>query len=175
MNLRKTLAAGVLGLAATLLAVQVPTDAAAQVPNKADKRKAALKQKLAAQKAAAEAEKAKAALNDAKYANAKPAPADVKPPAAPARPMPTAQVARLIDQAIDARLAAANVKASPDASDAEFLRRVYLDITGVIPTPEKGVAFLDDRSPDKRARLIDELLQSANYGRHMADIWTNLM
>jgi hypothetical protein len=172
MNVRKTFAAAVLGVAATLLAVQAPTDVAAQVPSKAEKRKAALKQKLAAQKAAAQAQKAK---DDAKYANAKPAPADVKPPAAPARPMPTANLARLIDQGIDARLAAANVKPSPDASDAEFLRRAYLDITGVIPSAAKAVEFHDDRSPDKRARLIDELLQSPNYGRHMADVWLTLM
>ena len=172
MTLRKTLAAVALGLAATVLAVQSPTDAAAQVPNKADKRKAALKQKLAAMKAAAEAKRAK---DDSKYTNAKPAPTDVKPPAAPARPMPTTDLANLIDRAIDARLAAANVKPSPESSDAEFLRRAYLDITGVIPSPEKAVEFLDDRSPDKRARLVDALLESPNYGRRMADVWVTLM
>src|SRR5438067_13911177 len=89
--------------------------------------------------------------------------------------MPTADLARLIDRAIDQRLSTAEVKPSPNASEAEFLRRVSLDITGVIPTAEKAAAFLDDRSPDKRARLIDELLQSPNYGRRMADVWATLM
>jgi hypothetical protein len=166
MNLRKTLAAVVLGLATALLAAQSP--AGADEPTKAEKRKA-LKQKFAAKKAA------EPAKDDPKYANAKPAPTDIKPPAAPSHPMPTAALAGLIDRAIDQRLASAEVKPSPDAPDAEFFRRVSLDITGVIPTAEKAAAFLDDRSPDKRARLIDELLQSPNYGRHMADIWTTLM
>ena len=43
------------------------------------------------------------------------------------------------------------------ATDEEFLRRVYLDITGTIPTADKARAFLDDKSPDKRAKLIDEM------------------
>src|SRR5581483_4766810 len=57
-------------------------------------------------------------------------------------------------------------------TDEEFLRRAYLDITGVIPTVEKARTFLDDKSPDKRAKLLDELLADPNYGRRMADIWT---
>jgi len=166
MNLRKTLAAVTLGLATALLATQVPAGAADQT-TKADKKKA-LKQKFAAKKPA------EPAKDDPKYANARPAPADIKPPAAPAHPMPTAALAALIDRSIDQRLASAEIKPSPDASDAEFLRRASLDITGVIPTAEKAAAFLDDRSPDKRARLIDELLQSPHYGRRMADIWTTL-
>jgi hypothetical protein len=57
------------------------------------------------------------------------------------------------------------------ADDAEFLRRASLDITGVIPPPDKVIAFLASKQPDKRARLIDELLASPHYGRHMADLW----
>src|SRR5262249_26296213 len=65
--------------------------------------------------------------------------------------------------------------ASPKTNDAEFLRRVYLDLTGVIPGAEKAAAFLDDASPDKRAKLIDELLASPAFSKHQADIWTKLM
>ena len=72
--------------------------------------------------------------------------------------MPTAALAQLIDSQITQRLRAGNIEPSPPATDAEFLRRVYLDITGVIPTADKAAAFLDDKSPDKRAKLIDELL-----------------
>lgn len=54
------------------------------------------------------------------------------------------------------------------AGDAEFLRRVYLDLTGVVPTPAEVRAFLDDRSSDKRAALIDRLLDSPAFARHMA-------
>src|SRR5207248_11599959 len=78
---------------------------------------------------------------------------------------------KLIDQSIQQRLSSEKVTPAPRADDAEFLRRVYLDITGVIPPADKVAAFLDSKQPDKRARLIDELLANPNYGRHMADLW----
>ena len=80
-----------------------------------------------------------------------------------------------IDQLIAARLKAEKVPASPRADDAEFMRRVYLDITGVIPTAEEATAFLDSKDPNKRRKLIDELLASPKFGRHMADIWQELL
>src|SRR5438046_1746047 len=43
--------------------------------------------------------------------------------------------------------------------------------TGVTPPADKVVSFLNSKQPDKRSRLIDELLASPNYGRHLADIW----
>jgi hypothetical protein len=84
-------------------------------------------------------------------------------------------LAQRIDEAIDARLRADKVAAAPRCDDAEFVRRVYLDITGRIPSAEKVAAFLDSREPDKRAKLIDELLAGADYGKHQADIWQSLL
>jgi hypothetical protein len=84
-------------------------------------------------------------------------------------------LARLIDQHINQRLDAEKVPPSPRADDAEFLRRAYLDITGVIPPADKVAAFLDSTDPDKRARLVDELLDSPQYGRHQADIWQAML
>ena len=81
MKVRRILAATVLVLGTVVLASQVPADLAAQ-DSKADKRKA-LKQKLLAEKKAAEEKKPVAAPD------AKPAPTDIKSPAAPAHPMPT--------------------------------------------------------------------------------------
>src|SRR5215212_7799701 len=72
----------------------------------------------------------------------------------PAGRLDALAVARLIDTAIDERLSAEKVTPAPPADDAEFLRRVYLDITGVIPPADKVVAFLESKQPDKRARLI---------------------
>lgn len=86
-----------------------------------------------------------------------------------------ASVAQQIDRAIQTKLDAAQVPAAAPASDAEFLRRVYLDITGVIPPADKAAAFLDSKDPNKRAQLIDELLASPSYGRHLADIWQEMM
>ncbi|HEX5271077.1 MAG TPA: DUF1549 domain-containing protein [Gemmataceae bacterium] len=61
--------------------------------------------------------------------------------------------------------------AAVPAPDAEFLRRVTLDLTGTIPTAADARAFLKDTSPDKRARLIDRLLASPEYARHMRDVF----
>ncbi|OYW11552.1 MAG: hypothetical protein B7X34_02995, partial [Acidobacteriia bacterium 12-62-4] len=64
----------------------------------------------------------------------------------------------LVDQHLFAKMAADNVRSAPAASDTEFLRRVHVDLTGRIPTPEVAEAFLADPAPDKRAKLIDQLL-----------------
>jgi Protein of unknown function (DUF1549)/Protein of unknown function (DUF1553) len=84
-------------------------------------------------------------------------------------------VAAEIDRHITARLADAKIPASGLADDAEFCRRLCIDITGKIPTADRAAAFIDSTDPDKRAKLIDELLASPEYGRHFATIWTNLI
>lgn len=80
-----------------------------------------------------------------------------------------------IDHFIETRLASEQLKNADKADDAEFLRRVYLDIVGVVPPAAKVKSFLDSKEPDKRAKLIDELLASSQYGKHMADIWDDLL
>jgi Protein of unknown function (DUF1549)/Protein of unknown function (DUF1553) len=86
-----------------------------------------------------------------------------------------AAMTQLIDREIRQRLDAEKATASPVCDDAEFIRRVSLDITGVIPPADRVVAFLDSADPAKRAKLIDELLASEHYGRHMADLWQALL
>ncbi len=86
-----------------------------------------------------------------------------------------AALARVIDQAITAKLKAEGVKPSDRADDAEFLRRVHLDLTGKVPTKEAAAAFLADTNPNKRAKLIDQLLDSKEYGVHLTDLWASLM
>jgi hypothetical protein len=85
------------------------------------------------------------------------------------------QLAARIDRAIEEKVGAERVALSPRTSDAEFLRRVYLDLTGKLPVLEKAVAFLDSKEADKRAKLIDELLTSKEFGAHMADVWQALL
>ncbi|MBA4062976.1 MAG: hypothetical protein C0501_04570 [Isosphaera sp.] len=74
---------------------------------------------------------------------------------------------------IDAAIAAGHpdfaTLAAPPADDAEFVRRAYLDLAGTIPTVAEVRAFLDDKSPGKRAGLIDQLLASPGYVRRM--VW----
>jgi hypothetical protein len=82
-----------------------------------------------------------------------------------------ALLVELIDSQIQAALDAQGLKRAPTADDAEFLRRVTLDLQGVVPSAERAAAFLDSTEPDKRARLIDELLASSRFGEHMGDVW----
>ncbi len=82
-----------------------------------------------------------------------------------------AALAARIDQFIDARLADEKVPAAPIASDAEFLRRVYLDLTGRIPAVSEAHAFLRDPAPDKRRKLVEQLLHSGAHVNHFTNIW----
>ena len=81
------------------------------------------------------------------------------------------ELAVLVDQQIDARLSSEGVRAAALADDAEFVRRIYLDLHGTVPTLEQVKRFLADAEPNKRARLIDSLLADAQYGQYLADIW----
>lgn len=76
-----------------------------------------------------------------------------------------------IDQAIAAAVPDFDKKAAPLAGDAEFLRRVYLDLTGMVPTPAQARAFLADNDPSKRAKLIDQLLASPEHARHLQQVF----
>lgn len=82
---------------------------------------------------------------------------------------------RLIDHEIQAKLDSAGLPTSPLADDAEFLRRIYLDLNGVIPSADEVVAFLRSRDPQKRAKRIDELLKNPKYGEHMGGIWGRML
>ena len=65
------------------------------------------------------------------------------------------------------------VTSSPQATDEEFLRRIYLDVIGRIPTMQEAEAYLADENPRKKGILIDELLDSPDYVRHFTTVWTN--
>lgn len=82
-----------------------------------------------------------------------------------------AALAALIDRHIDTRLKAEGIRPAGTADDAEFLRRVYLDLHGVVPTAEQAARFLDDPDANRRTRLIDTLLASPRYGEYLGDIW----
>ena len=65
--------------------------------------------------------------------------------------------------------------ASPPLNDAQFVRRIYLEIGGRIPTFDETVRFLDSKSATKRADLIDELLQSPDYVSHTYNFWADIL
>jgi hypothetical protein len=74
----------------------------------------------------------------------------------------------LIDQAIARKMTADSVEPAPRTTDTEFLRRIYLDLSGRIPTPAQSERFLNSTDPAKRAKLIDELLAAPAYADQFA-------
>src|SRR5207302_10313244 len=60
-------------------------------------------------------------------------------------------------------------------TDAEFIRRASLDVAGVLPTPDEARAFDADASSDKRAKLVDRLLQTPAYADYWATKWGDLL
>jgi hypothetical protein len=94
--------------------------------------------------------------------------------APPALPSPEDTAAR-VDAALG-RALGPKATLPPLADDGTFQRRVCLDLTGKLPDPAEMRRWLDDRRPDKRAQLIDRLLQSdgyaVNWGRYWRDVVT---
>jgi hypothetical protein len=74
----------------------------------------------------------------------------------------------MIDRLVQQKLDALGLTASGNCTDADFLRRAYLDVIGLVPTAQEARAFLTDHTPDKRARLIETLLARPEY----VDFWT---
>jgi hypothetical protein len=73
-----------------------------------------------------------------------------------------------VDQHVFSKLKMLSILPSDLCTDQEFVRRVYMDVCGVLPTSEETKAFLDSKDANKRARLIDTLLERPEY----ADFWT---
>ena len=89
---------------------------------------------------------------------------------------PTRQVSsstKHLDRHINAVLKRENIQPSKVSEDTEFLRRVHLDLTGEIPTPEEVLDFLKDGSPNKRQKKIDQLLGSEPYIDYWTRLWVN--
>jgi hypothetical protein len=79
---------------------------------------------------------------------------------------------RQIDRLIESKM---EREAAPSATDGEFLRRVCLDLTGMVPTAAEARAFLDDPSPYKRQKLIDGLMAGPQYARHMQNVFDAML
>ncbi len=84
-------------------------------------------------------------------------------------------MSRRIDQLISERCDREGVRPAELADDSEFLRRVHLDLTGVVPSVAETREFLNDLSANKRAETIERLLQSPAHVTHLANTWRNIM
>jgi hypothetical protein len=80
-----------------------------------------------------------------------------------------------IDRLLDRELRQAGLTPAPRTTDEQFLRRVSLDLVGRPPTPEQVLHFVADQAPDKRARLIDRLLDSDAHARRQARYWREVL
>ena len=80
-----------------------------------------------------------------------------------------------IDTLVLKKLEAIKLPPSPQCSDHEFIRRAHLDAIGVLPTPEEVRKFTQDTRPDRRARLIDALLERPEYVDYWSYKWADLL
>ena len=79
------------------------------------------------------------------------------------KPYPEIQTNNFIDEFVGAKLKKLRVRPSELTTDAEFIRRVYIDTIGKLPTSDEVRAFLEDTQPDKRSRLIDTLMEMPDW------------
>ena len=83
--------------------------------------------------------------------------------------------ANYVDELVFARQRALQLNPAPVCSDPVFLRRVYLDVIGALPTADEAAAFLDSKEPDRRTKLIDALLRRDEYASFWALKWADVM
>ncbi len=80
-----------------------------------------------------------------------------------------------LDDLIEAKLTERGGRPNPPVSDEVFLRRIYLDVAGRIPTLREAQAFLDSSDPNKRVELIDALLSSPDYVSNLYNLWADTL
>ena len=85
------------------------------------------------------------------------------------------QAAAKVDALVEANYLRQATSPNPETDDYQFVRRIYLQITGAIPTHAQIEEFVSDRSANKRETLIDRLLNSPGYVSHQYNFWANLL
>src|SRR4051812_26587330 len=95
-----------------------------------------------------------------------------QPPTRPA--LPAVDATHPIDRFVLARLKKEGLSPSPQADKATLIRRVTLDLTGLLPTPKEVEDFLKDDSPTAYEKVVDRLLASPHYGERQARHWLDL-
>lgn len=88
---------------------------------------------------------------------------------------PPQVVAQQVDEALSAALFNSDAGLAPRCDDAAYLRRVWLDVVGDIPSPEDLIGFSFDPSADKRTALVRRLLENPQYGLNWARYWRDVV
>jgi hypothetical protein len=104
-----------------------------------------------------------------------PKPAEHSKPAPPPSKSATAEYTRLINEKLAEKWQANKLTPAAPCTDYEFIRRASLDIIGRIATPKEVQQFFKDPAALRRARLIDRLLQTEEYAKNFANLWTVLL
>ena len=103
---------------------------------------------------------------------------DGKPQAGPASAVPKGAASLQpsdLDALIEKGLAAGKTPLAEPTSDDEFIRRAYLDLHGKLPAPGSIRQFAQSRGRDKRARLVDSLLEHPDYAENWARYWRDVI
>lgn len=90
-------------------------------------------------------------------------------------PPPDMAPERVVDRFLALAWKREKVEPAKPANDAAFVRRVYLDLAGRIPTPEEAASFVNGRGADKRMQLIETLLAGDEYPRRMREIFDTVL
>jgi hypothetical protein len=85
------------------------------------------------------------------------------------------QSARHVDDILAASWKENGIAPAELASDAQFLRRIYLDLVGVVPPVSALRQYVADRDPNKRYALVDRLLESPRHATHLANTWRRIL
>ncbi|MFO0871643.1 MAG: DUF1549 domain-containing protein [Pirellulales bacterium] len=93
----------------------------------------------------------------------------------PARHMSTGFTVEELDRSLKAYISLPSERFAPLIDDEGFARRIHLDLTGDLPEPGELSEFVADAATDKRARLIDRLLDSPEFSRHWARYWREVL
>jgi hypothetical protein len=90
-------------------------------------------------------------------------------------PLAASELTQRVDEKLAAQWAKQGIPPVGAASDAEFMRRVYLDLTGRVPSVTEARDFLGDPSPDRREQLVDRVLAEHDHATHFAAVWRQIL
>ena len=97
-------------------------------------------------------------------------------PRKPALPADESGLKNPVDQFVNAYFKDKKITWPEPVSDRTYIRRIYLDIIGLLPPPEKVDAFITDPDPEKRNKLVEELLQrNEDYAQHWLTFWNDVL
>jgi hypothetical protein len=90
-------------------------------------------------------------------------------------PLPIDELRERVDSELAALWQARGIRPVGPATDGEFMRRVYLDLTGRIPSVNEVYEYLNDPAPNKREQLVERLLASRDHATHVAAVWRGIL